>query len=147
MSRRQLARRPENRAERNLTLVPPPKPRRRPKSRFKVGRALFKAKWPPERLAYEEDIVYGVVVAMGGKVTVREMLDRYPGRFDDQHLYWTLCRLVGSGRLSSGRGINRRSGLGIFDGSPSWRKAKAWFERHKVAYYRGFWTPESKHGR
>lgn len=146
MSQRQFARKSREPAARNLRLVPPPKRRRRPKRRFKVGRPVFKAKWPPELLAYEEDIAYRVVVEMGGSVTLRAMLDRYPGRFDDQHLYWTLCRLVGSGRLCSGKGIGRRSRGYLFDG-PSWRKAKAWFERHKVAYNRGFWTPEGKHGR
>lgn len=132
-----------NRAARNLTLVPPPKKRRRPRRRFKLSRftGVLKARFPPELLRYEEDVVLAAVVEMGGRADTTAMLARWPERFREKQLYWTLCRLEQDGRLTvTERHIGRKVRRSTFE--PMMHKA--WFEKKDARHgrWRVFYTPE-----
>jgi hypothetical protein len=130
MTKRQLARKPRDTAERNLRLVPPPKPRRRRKLRFKWNVRALKAKYPPELLRFEEDVVLRVVRDMGGRASVRQIMDRHPERFREKGLWWTLLRLASTDRLgyTARLGLINRIGRGsIWSGFGD----KPWFERYR----------------
>lgn len=140
-------RKPRSRSERpsHLQLAPPPKPQRRRKLRLKMGRTR-KPKFTKELLAYEEDIVFGAVVEMGGRVALDGMMDRWPGRFRRRELWWVLLRLASQRRLHTPPGlgaigiVRRQSGNNIWDLPSYGRKTKAWFERYKPQSGREFWV-------
>lgn len=149
MSQRKFARKATATPRPNLRLVSPPKPRRR-RSRFKLPanlRRQRKAKYVPELLQYEEDVVLGAVrelasAAPMGKVTVARLEKRWPDRFRRKQLWWTLLRLAEDERLQTAPGLGlihhhrTRPGNMFFSG---YGRAKAWYERHKVQGDREFW--------
>lgn len=118
MSKRQFARKPRETAERNLRLVPPPKPKRRPKRRrWKIGRTR-RPKYAHNFAlhAYEETVVLATIGEMGGRASVRSITDKYPDRFLRPLLWKTLNRLARSGKLECDRRRGRYYLGGVFPG-------------------------------
>lgn len=105
MPRRQLARKPRPTAERNLRLVPPPRPKRRPKRRWKIGR-IRKPKYEDNITLhrYEEEFVLRVITERGGAVTLRELVRSEPERWNTRLLGMTLMRLYKSKRVTAALG-------------------------------------------
>lgn len=111
MARRQSLRKPEDRAERNLRLVPPPKPKRRPKRRFKLGKVIgklpYKRNW---RLHEHEDAFVLALIRERGEGSVAGWCQTEPGRWDALYLAHCFKRL-------RRRGMLRGTGWTPFTGS------------------------------
>lgn len=147
MKRLELVRKGEEPAARNLRLVPPPKPRRRPRRRWKTGR-IRKPEYQavPELLRYEEQIVLKVFreteERVGRALSTKGLMNLHPGRFERRYLYLTLMRLAAQGFLiTHGHGWLRWS-----EYQPTWVGRPWWKQR--VNPYRLFSTVGGKgHGK
>jgi hypothetical protein len=126
---KRLKLRPEEPAERHLTLVPPAKRKRR--KRWKLPRNLrtsrkLKYGQNPELLKYEETLVMAAVREQGGRVSVWEMMEREPDRWNEKYLWLTLRRLARQGRLvgkswqPADRKVRPREGYS----TPDWRAGR-----------------------
>lgn len=104
MSQRQFARKLRPPAERNLRLVPPPKPKRRPKRRWKIGRIL---KWKYDQQtwlhAYEEELVLAAMRARNGVASIATLCAEEPERWNPSYLRKTFWRLRRAGKVAGPR--------------------------------------------
>jgi hypothetical protein len=123
----------------NLRLVPPPAPVKRARRRWKIGR-VRKPKYPELKALheFEESLVFTTMLIDERRgcpphMSVRALMDRHPGRFNERELWLTLVRLKRSSHLEcSGR---------IFFYSEWWRiplvRDKAFWRT------RDTWTPKT----